>query len=185
MFIAYLTGLFPNTTEELDLYYRLADEAAATSEGMDGRRLGEWLTFTNGARSFPVNESYQSNAITTSVMCCLALAHMQTMVLHEQRVVNNASAIGHTFTFEMLKGILPRMSEQDLITSLRSLVGGGIIKCASTTCDCKKNSKHNRRTGKRVYSLSLSLLLFNILKCKLFLSQTTRRSRWILCGGVS
>lgn len=74
------------------------------------------------------------------------------MTLEEIKVVQHASAIGHTFSTHMLKEIMPHLSEVELISILRSLVRAGIFKCASITgdvssaktCDCEKNSRGRR-----------------------------------------
>ncbi|MCJ8736191.1 hypothetical protein PDJAM_G00256090 [Pangasius djambal] len=50
------------------------------------------------------------------------------MLLFERMVVKYASAIGHTFTTELLQNILPKL---DLPVTLRSLFKGGVFKCAS------------------------------------------------------
>ncbi|KAB5565922.1 hypothetical protein PHYPO_G00247080 [Pangasianodon hypophthalmus] len=69
------------------------------------------------------------------------------MLLFERMVVKYASAIGHTFTTEMLQNILPYLSKLDLPVTLRSLFKGGVFKCASKprnssstkTCYCENS----------------------------------------------
>ncbi|KAI5091341.1 hypothetical protein C0J45_18547 [Silurus meridionalis] len=78
-----------------------------------------------------------------------ALVHIQTMRIDERLVVKYASAIGHTFTYEMLQNIMSFISERDLAVPLEVLVREGIFKCAfkpdnsssDKTCYCKANYK--------------------------------------------
>ncbi|XP_017328237.1 adenylate cyclase type 10 [Ictalurus punctatus] len=100
-----------------DINQMLANKAAVSSGGIDGRRL--------------------------------ALANMQTMEPLEEMVVKYASAIGYTFTIEMLKHMLPHMREHELAIPLRSLFRAGIFKCSSKprnvsltqTCYCENICK--------------------------------------------
>ncbi|KAI5625267.1 hypothetical protein C0J50_15126 [Silurus asotus] len=71
------------------------------------------------------------------------------MRIDERLVVKYASAIGHTFTYEMLQNVMSFMSERDLAVPLEVLVREGIFKCAfkpdnsssDKTCYCETNYK--------------------------------------------